>query len=163
TEPRLDAIPIDRRSDERIGRLLVGGRVRACDRSDRLDTGRGDRRTTARQRGEYTPAATCSTRTSQPLARLVSLSAPKGARMTQRMRLVVGCVVAIAALAGTASADITVTKARIGCLDIQTEGNLTPMVATACDHKMSCSFKAPTESAYKHAGVVAKTRSFCTQ
>ncbi|HET9988491.1 MAG TPA: hypothetical protein VFQ65_08220, partial [Kofleriaceae bacterium] len=69
----------------------------------------------------------------------------------------------VAVLAGTASADITVTKARIGCLDIQLDGNLTPVVAAACDHHASCSFKAPTEDQYKHAGVTAKTRSFCTQ
>src|SRR5574337_1336429 len=80
----------------------------------------------------------------------------KGGDMTRR-GLVIGCL-ALGAFAHVAHADITVTKARIGCLDIQLDGNLTPMVATACDHKMSCSFKAPTEDAYKRAGITAKTR-----
>src|SRR5689334_21690401 len=65
--------------------------------------------------------------------------------------------------AGYAQTGITVTKARIGCLDIQTEGNLTAMVAKACNNKMSCSFKAPTEDQYKKAGVQAHTRMLCTQ
>lgn len=62
-----------------------------------------------------------------------------------------------------AYADITVTKARIGCLPIQEDGNLTGLVAQACNGRASCSYKAPTEDAYKRAGVRAATRSFCTQ
>jgi hypothetical protein len=62
-----------------------------------------------------------------------------------------------------ARAQIKVTKARIGCLDIQHAGNLTTLVGRACDGKMTCSYKAPTESAYRRAGVQAATRSFCTQ
>jgi hypothetical protein len=58
---------------------------------------------------------------------------------------------------------VQVTKARIGCLDIQTEGNLTKVVAAACNHRRSCTYKAPTESEYKRAGVQARTRSLCTQ
>lgn len=58
---------------------------------------------------------------------------------------------------------ITVTKARIGCLDIQLDGNLTRLVARACDGKDSCAYQAPTEDAYRRAGVVAKTRPLCTQ
>ncbi len=58
---------------------------------------------------------------------------------------------------------ITVTKARIGCLDIQTDGNLTAIVAQACNSKGSCAYKAPTESEYKRDGVQARTRSFCSQ
>jgi hypothetical protein len=58
---------------------------------------------------------------------------------------------------------ITVTKARIGCLDIQTDGNLTGLVSQACNGKSSCAYKAPTESEYKRAGVQARTRTFCTQ
>jgi len=58
---------------------------------------------------------------------------------------------------------INVTKARIGCLDIQKDGNLTAIVARACNGKKSCSYKAPTENEYKRAGVRAATRSFCTQ
>src|SRR5260370_655717 len=58
---------------------------------------------------------------------------------------------------------ITVTGARIGCLDIQTDPNMTDLVATACNDKKTCSYKAPTEDEYKRAGVQAKTRSFCTQ
>ncbi|HEX8106077.1 MAG TPA: hypothetical protein VF516_00050, partial [Kofleriaceae bacterium] len=64
---------------------------------------------------------------------------------------------------GVAHADITVTKARIGCLDIQQDGNLTGMVAAACNHRASCSFQAPTEDEYRRAGVHAATRTFCTQ
>jgi pimeloyl-ACP methyl ester carboxylesterase len=58
---------------------------------------------------------------------------------------------------------ITVTKARIGCLDIQTGGNLTNIVATACNNRGSCSYKAPTPNEYSKAGVQAQTRLFCTQ
>src|SRR5258706_9817618 len=58
---------------------------------------------------------------------------------------------------------ITVTKARIGCLDIQTTGNLTSMVAASCNGRRTCSFKAPTEAAYRAAGVKANTRFLCTQ
>lgn len=62
-----------------------------------------------------------------------------------------------------ALADIVVTKARIGCLDIQTDGNLTGLVGQACNHRMSCAYKAPTEAQYHAAGVQARTRSFCSQ
>lgn len=71
--------------------------------------------------------------------------------------------IAFAALGSAAHAGITVTKARIGCLDIQTDGNLTALVARACNGRMSCSYKAPTEDQYRRAGVRARTRSFCTQ
>jgi hypothetical protein len=63
----------------------------------------------------------------------------------------------------TADAEIVVTKARIGCLDIQSDGNLTVLVGQACNNKPSCSYKAPTENEYKRAGVHARTRSFCSQ
>jgi pimeloyl-ACP methyl ester carboxylesterase len=62
-----------------------------------------------------------------------------------------------------ASPQITVTEARIGCLDIQPPGNLTKLVAQACDNKAACAYKAPTEDAYRRAGVAAETRSFCSQ
>jgi hypothetical protein len=58
---------------------------------------------------------------------------------------------------------ITVTKARIGCLDIQLDGNLTRFVAEACDNKALCSYKAPTQEDYQREGVKAATRTFCTQ
>ncbi len=58
---------------------------------------------------------------------------------------------------------ITVTKARIGCLDIQLGGNLTKFVAESCDNRASCSYKAPTQDAYQREGVKAATRTFCTQ
>lgn len=58
---------------------------------------------------------------------------------------------------------ITVTKARIGCLDIQQGGNLTTLVGNACDYEASCDYKAPTEAEYKSAGVEAATRTLCTQ
>jgi hypothetical protein len=62
-----------------------------------------------------------------------------------------------------AHSQIKVTEARIGCLDIQKSGNLTAIVARACNGKMSCSYKAPTPDQYKREGVTAATRSFCTQ
>jgi hypothetical protein len=62
-----------------------------------------------------------------------------------------------------AHAAITVTKARIGCLDRQTDGNLTTLVEQACNNKSSCSFKAPTEDEYRRAGVRAQTRPLCSQ
>jgi pimeloyl-ACP methyl ester carboxylesterase len=64
---------------------------------------------------------------------------------------------------GSVHDPITVTKARIGCLDIQKDPNLTPLVASACNGRGSCSYKAPSEDQYRRAGVVAKTRNFCTQ
>jgi len=54
-------------------------------------------------------------------------------------------------LGSDALADVTVTKARIGCVDIQRDGNLTGLVGQACNHHMSCSYKAPTEDQYKRA------------
>lgn len=60
-------------------------------------------------------------------------------------------------------AEIDVRSARIGCLDIQTSGNLTGLVGRACDDKTSCSYKAPTPDEYSRAGVQAATRAFCTQ
>src|SRR5215475_9298022 len=82
-----------------------------------------------------------------------------------RWRLASAAVAAfvIASFGREAWADITVTKARIGCLDIQHDGNLTGLVGQACNHKTACSYKAPTEEQYKRAGVHAATRSFCTQ
>ena len=44
---------------------------------------------------------------------------------------------------GNAEAQITITKARIGCLDIQIDGNLTAIVGGACNNKTVCSYKAP--------------------
>src|SRR5690349_6520471 len=76
--------------------------------------------------------------------------------------------VAAAALTWSFAADaladtITVTKARIGCLDIQTDGNLTSVVAHECNGKPECSYKAPTPDAYAKLGVHAATRFACTQ
>ncbi len=53
------------------------------------------------------------------------------------------------------------TKARIGCLDIQTDGNLTALVASACNNRSSCSYKAPTPQEYTAAGVKASTQTSC--
>jgi len=64
---------------------------------------------------------------------------------------------------GTPAHAITVTKARIGCLDIQLDGNLTTLVGNACNNKQSCDYKAPNEATYKSEGVHANTRTFCTQ
>jgi pimeloyl-ACP methyl ester carboxylesterase len=65
--------------------------------------------------------------------------------------------------AGASQPLIRVDQARIGCLDIQSAGNLTALVASACDNRSSCSYKAPTPDEYKRAGVEAATRLFCTQ
>lgn len=70
---------------------------------------------------------------------------------------------AVLLCAGIAGAQIHVDSARIGCLDIQKDPNLTGLVGNACNGKIGCSYKAPTEDQYKRAGVVAKTRSFCSQ
>src|SRR5262252_8472189 len=64
---------------------------------------------------------------------------------------------------GSVSDPITVTKARIGCLDLQKDGNLTGLVAAACNGRASCSYKAPTPDEYTRAGVRAAGRPFCTQ
>jgi microsomal dipeptidase-like Zn-dependent dipeptidase len=64
---------------------------------------------------------------------------------------------------GVAHSQIRVTEARIGCLDIQKQPNLTALVGRACDGKMSCAYKAPTPDEYTRAGVRAATRTFCTQ
>lgn len=62
-----------------------------------------------------------------------------------------------------AQAQIHVTSARIGCLDIQREANFTRLVAAACDNRQSCPYKAPTPNEYAAAGVRAATRTFCSQ
>ena len=62
-----------------------------------------------------------------------------------------------------AAESITVTKARIGCLDIQKDGNLTSVVGHACDGRAECTFKAPTPQEYARLGVHAETRALCTQ
>jgi len=67
------------------------------------------------------------------------------------------------ALGPEALAQIKVSKARIGCLDVQTDGNMTAIVGRACNGQWRCSYKAPSEDQYKKMGVKAKTRSFCTQ
>lgn len=66
--------------------------------------------------------------------------------MAKRLFLVVAatfCFVNATATAGAGS--VTVTKARIGCLDIQTDGNLTGLVGRTCNNKAFCSCKAPTD------------------
>jgi hypothetical protein len=62
-----------------------------------------------------------------------------------------------------AQAQIHVTAARIGCLDIQKAPNLTMQVGNACNGKFDCSYKAPTPQEYLRDGVQAATRTFCTQ
>lgn len=81
----------------------------------------------------------------------------------RRHAVAVVTVLALMLMAGAASADIKIVKARIGCLDLQTAGNLTKVAGTACDGKETCSYKAPTPKEYEAAGVKAKTRAFCTQ
>ncbi|MGE5321290.1 MAG: hypothetical protein ACM3SW_00405, partial [Actinomycetota bacterium] len=72
-------------------------------------------------------------------------------------------ICAVFACVGMAQSQIRVTEARIGCLDIQRGPNLTRFVGRACDGRMSCSYKAPTEDQYRRMGVRAATRTFCTQ
>ena len=60
-------------------------------------------------------------------------------------------------------AQVQITSARIGCLDLQTQPNLTSVVGNVCNGKFSCSYKAPSEQEYRQAGVHARTRAFCTQ
>ncbi len=83
--------------------------------------------------------------------------------MQRKTAYVVHIALALAFVCPGLAQTITVTKARIGCLDIQTDGNLTGLVGQSCNGKTSCSYKAPTEDQYKRAGVKARTRSFCTQ
>jgi pimeloyl-ACP methyl ester carboxylesterase len=61
------------------------------------------------------------------------------------------------------TAAIQIEKARIGCLDIQTEGNLTQLVGAVCNGRGHCAYKAPRPVEYQRAGVRAATRLFCTQ
>jgi hypothetical protein len=72
-------------------------------------------------------------------------------------------LVAIATTARAQSTGIRVTKARIGCLDIQKAGNLTPLVSRTCNGRERCSYKAPDGDAQKAADITARTRTFCTQ
>jgi hypothetical protein len=72
-------------------------------------------------------------------------------------------VLVLLAWARSAEAQIHVIEARIGCLDIQRDPNLTNLVATVCERKQVCSYKAPTPKEYTAAGVKAATRTFCTQ
>ncbi|HYT68953.1 MAG TPA: PAN domain-containing protein [Vicinamibacterales bacterium] len=52
---------------------------------------------------------------------------------------------------------ITIVTARQGCLDIQPPGNMTVLVARACNGKSACSFRSPGEQPN------SATRPFCTQ
>jgi hypothetical protein len=58
---------------------------------------------------------------------------------------------------------IHVVKARLGCLDLQTAGNITSLVKERCDGLQRCAFKAPSEAEYRALGIRAATRTFCTQ
>jgi hypothetical protein len=64
------------------------------------------------------------------------------------------------ACAGVAQAQIHVSAARIGCLPIQKDNNLTGRVGDACNGKLSCSYKAPNPQA---EGIPAASRWGCTQ
>jgi hypothetical protein len=79
-----------------------------------------------------------------------------------KRELIIGAI-ALASLGGTASAEIKVTKARIGCLDIQLDANITDVVGRACNTRESCSFKAPEPSKPGYPTNNVRTRSFCTQ
>src|SRR5260370_684861 len=71
--------------------------------------------------------------------------------------------VATFACVGSACAQIHVDEARICCLGMQKDGNLTGLVGGACNGRASCSYKAPTPDEYTRAGVRAAGRQFCTQ
>ncbi len=58
---------------------------------------------------------------------------------------------------------VNIRSARIGCLDIQHSNNLTSLVASACNGRTVCNYKAPTEEEYRRKGISAATRTFCTQ
>lgn len=63
-----------------------------------------------------------------------------------------------------AQAQINVTEAQIGCLDLrENRGNLTAAVGSACNGKYSCSYKAPNPDEYKRMGINVHGRTFCTQ
>lgn len=68
-----------------------------------------------------------------------------------------------ARLTCSGSDKISVRSARIGCLDIQRTDNLGAIVGAACNGRVNCSYKAPTEAEYRRMGVQAATRTFCTQ
>ena len=68
-----------------------------------------------------------------------------------------------AALTCGVGEQIDVRSARIGCLDIQRNANLTPFVALSCNGRQKCNFKAPTQGEYQSRGVQAATRDHCTQ
>lgn len=80
-----------------------------------------------------------------------------------QLRFLMSCALCVVAL--NVQAQIRVTAARIGCLDSPSanQGNLTPLVARACENQLSCSYRAPTPQEYTRAGVRASTRTFCTQ
>src|SRR5260370_38706268 len=79
-------------------------------------------------------------------------------RLLTTMLPLLGCV-------SIANEQIQVTEARIGCLDSPTAnaGNLTGLVASACNNRGSCFYKAPTEAQYQSAGVQAHTKLLCSQ
>jgi len=61
-------------------------------------------------------------------------------------RLVLAIAVMFVCLS-VAQAQIHVTEARIGCLPIQKDRNLTGRVGNACNGKLYCSYKAPNPQA----------------
>jgi microsomal dipeptidase-like Zn-dependent dipeptidase len=62
-----------------------------------------------------------------------------------------------------ANSKISIRSARIGCLDIQRDANMTNYVTVSCNGKRKCTYKAPSEAEYRKMGVTAATRTFCTQ
>lgn len=79
-------------------------------------------------------------------------------------RKLVWTICAVFGWVGAAQAQIHITDAEIGCLDIkQNDGNLTGIVGNACNGKFNCSFKAPTPQQYQAEHVQVHGRSFCTQ
>lgn len=66
--------------------------------------------------------------------------------------------------AGSAQAQIRISEAQIGCLDLrENRGNLSAVVRAACDSRYRCSYKAPTPERYQRMGLKVFGRTFCTQ
>ncbi len=161
-----------RRPDGAGGRMLVlanrlvcaGGTLKVTSRGEKLGGAGGDLIVGAPLEG----AAPADAPTPPPCVALEAPGGPGGERTPGGARaLGTGRARTPTTGGGEVVRDhryvINVTKARIGCLRVQTEGNLTSVVGQACNGKPSCSYKAPTEKQYKQMGVHARREAFCTQ
>lgn len=72
----------------------------------------------------------------------------------------------LSALLSTAAAEaqINITEAQIGCLDLhENRGNLSAVVSSSCDGKFQCTYKAPNPDAYNRMRIKVHGRTFCAQ